>query len=97
MLQLLKRPDDPEPPLQLLAAPVAATGAVLPGFALADALPFEGDSPNATMRWRGGRSAIPEVGSQGGVQVRFALLRARLYGFALVRQARGAEHTILVV
>ena len=63
---------------------VAATGAVLPGFSMAEAEPFEGDELDALLRWRGGRTQIP-VGSVPGrcVQVRFSLIRARLYHFAL--------------
>ena len=63
---------------------VAATGAVLPGFSRADAVPFAGDEQGAVMTWRGGRTVVP-IGSVEGstVQIRFFVLRARLYHFAL--------------
>lgn len=59
---------------------VAASGQVLPGFASHDCVPFSGDAAEATMAW-GGRTAIPTGGA--AVQIRFVLLRARLYHFAL--------------
>jgi hypothetical protein len=56
----------------------------LPGFSQADAVPFAGDQQAATMEWRGGRTVVPIGTVEGGaVQIRFFLLRARLYHFAL--------------
>jgi hypothetical protein len=64
---------------------VAATGQVLPGFTLSDSLPFDGNEHNTTLRWRGKGSQIPIGALKGGrVQVRFSLLRARLYHFSLL-------------
>ena len=63
---------------------VAATGQPLAGYTAADALPFAGDDGAAALAWRGGRTTIPLADVPGGtVQLRFFLLRARLYRFEL--------------
>ena len=62
----------------------ASTGKVLEGYSLGDAIPFTADSHETTLRWRGRGAQIP-VGAidERSVQVRFSLLRARLYYFSL--------------
>jgi hypothetical protein len=66
-----------------------ASGVPIPGYALADCTPFAGDNATAVLAW--GASASGSGGASSGavvlpaspVRIRFRLLRARLYSFAL--------------
>lgn len=53
-------------------------GNVVPGYALADCTPLQGDSTEATVTW-GAWSSLPETG--GPLRLRFVLQNASIYSF----------------
>jgi hypothetical protein len=57
-------------------------GSAIPGFALDDSIPFEGDQIEHTARWKEGAD-LAKVGGQP-VRMRFELVNADLYSFRFV-------------
>ena len=59
---------------------LAAGGGEIEGFTLADALPINGDSLEAVVSWRGGRTDVSALAGRP-VRLRFALRGGKLYSF----------------
>jgi len=57
----------------------AATGAVIPGYTLADSVALQADSVRAKLQWQGGSDLSALAGSS--VKIRFSVQNADLYSF----------------